>query len=59
MVFEYYHSNINSYILYSVIETEKLNHSLFEGVENYDKTSLKSTETQEKVNLPDKQGIGW
>ena len=41
----------------SDIETEKSRQVILESVENYDKTSLKPTDTQEKILLPAKEGI--
>ena len=38
------------------IETEKQHISLIEGVECYDKTALKPTETLEKIVLPAQTG---
>lgn len=36
---------------------EKTQKSLFDGIEKFDATRLKHTETQEKNPLPDKDGI--
>lgn len=39
------------------IETEKKHISLVTGVETFDKNKLKPTVTQEKIVLPDKEGL--
>ena len=39
------------------IESEKMHVNLVNGLENFDKTKLKPTVTQEKIVLPDKEGI--
>lgn len=38
------------------VATEKTQKSLFDGIEKFDATQLKHTETQEKNPLPDKDG---
>jgi len=40
-----------------VVEQERVHHNLLKGVEGYDKDSMKHTETQEKVCLPDPEGL--
>jgi hypothetical protein len=40
-----------------VVEQERVHHNLLKGVEGYDKDSMKHTETQEKVCLPDPEGF--
>ena len=53
----YYWINFHfSHICNSDIESEKVHQSLLQGVESYDKTSLKPAETQEKFVLPAKEG---
>ena len=42
--------------MYSDIESEKTHQNLLQGVESYDKSSLKPAETQEKIILPAKEG---
>lgn len=46
-------------LLYMVsdVAAEKTQKSLFDGIEKFDATRLKHTETQEKNPLPDKDGI--
>lgn len=39
------------------VATEKTQKSLFDGIEKFDATRLKHTETQEKNPLPDKDGM--
>lgn len=41
----------------SDVAAEKTQKSLFDGIEKFDATRLKHTETQEKNPLPDKDGI--
>lgn len=48
------------FILLSVVTdvaAEKSQKSLFDGIEKFDATQLKHTETQEKNPLPDKDGM--
>lgn len=42
----------------SDVATEKTQKSLCDGIEKFDATRLKHTETQEKNPLPDKDGMG-
>ena len=44
------------YFYFTDIETEKQHMSIFQGVTEFDKSSMKHTETEEKVSLPDKSG---
>lgn len=46
----------NVYILIPDVATEKTQNALFDGIEKFDATRLKHTETQEKNPLPDKDG---
>lgn len=40
----------------SVMLQERTHQTLLNGVEHFDKTTMKHTETTEKVILPDKEG---
>jgi len=40
-----------------VIQTEKVQQNLLEGIESFDASKLKHTETQEKNPLPTKEAI--
>jgi hypothetical protein len=40
----------------SVVQQERVHQTLLEGVEQFDKASMKHTETQEKNPLPDPEG---
>lgn len=42
---------------FSDVATEKTQKSLFDGIEKFDASRLKHTETQEKNQLPDKDGM--
>ena len=44
-------------IPYSEVATEKAQQAVLKGVEGFDQAKLKHAETQEKVVLPDKDGI--
>jgi Thymosin beta-4 family len=43
-------------VVHLVVQQERVHHNLLKGVEGYDKDSMKHTETQEKVCLPDPEG---
>jgi hypothetical protein len=40
----------------SVVKQEKVHQNLLEGVEHFDKATMKPTQTQEKNPLPDPEG---
>lgn len=43
-------------MIFADVATEKTQKSLFDGIEKFDSSQLKHTETQEKNPLPDKDG---
>lgn len=52
------HFDFNTFCLwFPDVATEKTQKSLFDGIEKFDATRLKHTETQEKNPLPDKDGM--
>lgn len=58
-----YHMNLNFeciwhlHLWFADVAAEKTQKSLFDGIEKFDATRLKHTETQEKNPLPDKDGM--
>ena len=50
----FFHSRV---IILTEVATEKAQQAVFKGVECFDPANLKHAETQEKIVLPDKEGI--
>ena len=44
------------FAIFLEVATEKAQQAIFKGVEDFDQSQLKHTETQEKIILPDAEG---
>lgn len=53
---DYFYLNRMSSCYFLVVVQEKIHQSIFEGVEHFDKTAMKHTETMVKNVLPDPEG---